>query len=427
MRLYRLNYNQIRIAVLFCLAMLNSGYALVLGNQAKIMVATVGYILFDILFLGRKIVLKKNALVFLLILLIQFIFAFIANLDMVGVKEYIRLAVLLVFCYYIYISYSSRDIIVTFCKFMFGISVISLVFHTLITLFPQLGFKVMNGYGTVYITCFISFVNTATLTRNCGPFWGPGVFAAVCFLWGLLEICVVRNLHQRKMRIVVAMISILSTYSTSGYIYLLLLSAMLILRDDSQKYSRRRVLLVISGIFAGLLLYWNYEVIIVKLAEINPLVFKKLLHMNASVTDRTIGPMADIYVALRHPFGVGVGELTATVKKVAKDVFGTVLHTRTSTITYYCAAFGLWSGITVLVSLMKFVRRNTQLWISGGIAAVGILFMTLSSPLQDSAIFITLLMIGIQEHKILKQKEERGKICEFYGRSIRFHRQLPHN
>lgn len=404
MRSLKLSFNQIRTAIIICLVILNSGYALSLGYQSKIMLATFGFIFADLLLTRRKIVVKKSPVVFLLIVLIQFILAFAANFDVVGIKEYIRLTVVWGFCFYISISYSSREIIEAFCKFIFCVSMISVVFYGLVILFPQFGYKVINGYGTVYSTCFISFVNVSGGGRNCGPFWEPGVFAAICFLVGFLEIYIIRKLGQRKLRMVVLVISILTTHSTSGYIYLLVLGALFYLRDDSKKYSGRRVLFAIFCVLMGLFLFINYQAIVVKLVDINPLVFKKLLLNNTSVTDRTTGPLADIYVSLRYPFGSGVGDLTAIVEEVAQEVFGTVLHTRTSTITYYCAAFGMWSGIVVLGALVKFIKSGTKSVLFRTVAMLGVIIMSLSSPLHDSAIFITLLFIGIQENIIINKK-----------------------
>ena len=119
---------------------------------------------------------------------------------------------------------------------------------------------------------------------------------------------------------------------------------------------------------------------------------------NASVTDRAIGPLADMYVALKNPFGIGLSNLTATVEDVAREIFKTPIFTRTSTITFYFAAFGWISGIVVVLSLLNFTKKIAHSLLLRLVMFAGIIFMSISTPMNDSAIFITLLFLGLHEN-----------------------------
>ncbi len=396
----KISINKIRIVFIFVLVILNGGYALSLGFQSSIMVVSVLFIICDMLIFRSKFKMINNSSTFLALIILQFILTFVINLDFAGITEYIRLIVLYLFCYYVYVSFESKDIVQGFSDFMYFIAIVSLIFYVWISMYPTLAFTVQNGYGTVYMTCFLSFVNVVSFERNCGIFWEPSVFAAVCFIWGIVEIFVIRKLEQRKMRIVVLVITVFTTYSTSGYIYLLFLFIALIFRNDSGIYSLFRIILAVSLISTGILVYFNYNNILLKLVELNPLAFKKLILNNVSVTDRSVGPLADLYVAATHPFGVGVTNLTSTVKEAASVIFGKTIHTRTSTITYYSAAFGMLCSFTVMIALIKFVKRNIKSFFLTIIMIIGIVFMSISTPLHDSSIFIILLFIGIQENII---------------------------
>ena len=399
----KFNLSKIKVAFTLVLIILSSGYALSLGFQSEIMILSVMFIIVDMMMSGGKLKLTNNPLSFLVLIILQLGLALFANFDISGVAEYIRILVIYLFCYYVYISYTSKDIFHVFSSFMFFIAVVSLVFYVWTILFPSTVPTVQNGYGTKYMTCFFSFVNTDASWRNCGIFWEPSVFSAMCFLWGIVEILLIRKLSQRKMRIVVLVITLLSTYSTSGYVYLLFLLVMFLFRDDSRRYSLYRFAMSIVLLVIAVLVHFNYLEVLTKLVDINPLVFKKLMTSNVSVTDRTIGPLADLYVALRYPFGIGLTNLTSTVERVAYEVFETPIYTRTSTITYYCAAFGILSGITVMVPLVNFVKRNVKSFFLFIVVSMGLVFMSLSTPLHDSAIFILLLFIGVQENNIKRE------------------------
>lgn len=392
------NLKRIRIVLIFALVILNAGYALSLGFQSIIMVFSAMFIVADMLFSKNKIRLINNTSIVLVFIFLQFILAFIVNLDFTGFAEYIRLIVLYLFCYYVYSIYNSKELILAFANFMYFIAIVSLIFYIWIFMFPTLALKVQNGYGTMYATCFLSFVNVMSLERNCGIFWEPSVYAAVCYIWGIIEIFLIRKLKQRKMKIIVLILTIITTYSTSGYIYIFFLFIAFLLRNDSSNYSLRRMIFVIVLVSLGIIIYSKYDDILLKLVELNPLVFKKLIMNNASVTDRLICPLADLYVAILNPFGVGLNNLTSIVENVAYEKFGKTLHTRTSTITYYSAAFGMMSGFTMIVSIVNFVRRNVCSVFLTFFLVAGFLFMSISTPLQDSSIFIILLFIGIKDN-----------------------------
>ena len=354
----------------------------------------------DLLISKEKLKLSKSALLFLVLVILQFVLSIVVNHDVSGVGEYIRLMVVYIFCFYIYTLYNTKDIIRGFCNFMCFISLVSLAFFVWVSIFPSLAFRVVNGYGTTYLTCYLSFVNLSAYNRNCGIFWEPSVFAAVCFIWGIFEICIIRNVRKRLFRISIMMLAILSTFSTSGYVYLLFLFVILLFVNNSKSYSLFKVIIAGALLAMGVLVYFNYDQVLIKLVDWLPIVFKKLLVNNSSVTDRTIGPWADMYVAVRHPFGVGITLLTPTVKRVAYEVFGTIIHTRTSTITYYCSAFGLMSGAILMISLFRFAKKATKSIFLMVVLLSGIVFMSISAPMHDSAIFILLLFLGTQRNNI---------------------------
>lgn len=392
----KVNVEKIKLVFILALVVLNSGYALSLGYQFMIMLLSMLFIAADIFISKKALKVSKNSLIFFVLMVSQFALSCVVNFDIIGIAEYIRLTGIFIFCYYVYISYPQKDIAHGFADLMYFIAAISIVFYVWITLFPSFAFRVHNGYGTEYLTCFFSFINTSSSGRNCGAFWEPSVFAAMCFLWGIVEICIIRDLGNRKLRIGILILTIITTYSTSGYLYLVFLFVLFIFRNDSKKLSLYRVICAFVLMTLCLVVCFNYEKILLELVEINPLVFKKLMTNNVSVTDRSIGPLADLYVAVRNPFGVGLTDLTSIVENIAYKVFGMSIHTRTSTITYYFAAFGWVSGIAIVTVLVNWARKNARSILLATIVISGLVFMSISTPLHASAVFIILLFMGTQ-------------------------------
>ncbi len=375
---------------------LNSGYALMTGYVGQLLTVNILYLAFGLLFFCRSVNINRASLLFFLAITAEFAVACVANFDFANYREYIRILSIVVLALYLCSVHGGKKVLRCFCDAMFFLSIVSIVFYAVVQLFPQIGFPIVrNGYGTSYVTCYLSSINLINVERNCGPFWEPGQFAALLFLWIILEIYYIKRKDKLLLHILVCAAALITTLSTSAYVYLVLI-ALIVLIKRSGKSLLVKTAIILLVFAACIVVYFRYEAILDSLTRWNPAVFQKITNQNSSVTDRLLGPLTDLRIAINHPFGIGESALNNTVRDLSYRLYGTVVHTRTSTLTYFIAAFGWLSGITVLYALWRFVRR------SGGDAhdrmmvLFGLLYICFSTPLNNALIFWVLLFCGVQ-------------------------------
>jgi hypothetical protein len=106
---------------------------------------------------------------------------------------------------------------------------------------------------------------TNDITRNSGPFWEPGAFQ------GFINICLVllpmRQWRQKRFRVAVLFVALLSTLSTTGYITFFILFA---LKIAFEKREGSRIIASAVGLFVivlGILAYQNLDFLGKKIAD----------------------------------------------------------------------------------------------------------------------------------------------------------------
>ncbi|MHB1152781.1 MAG: hypothetical protein ACYCWE_18785 [Eubacteriales bacterium] len=149
--------------------------------------------------------------------------------------------------------------------------------------------------------------------------------------------------------------------------------------------------LLIISLAAVLYFLYNFNEIIADLALWQPEVFRKIIIINSSLTDRLNNPAADMLVCFYHPFGSGVGKLTELSQYYALQQFGTELRTRTSTLTYFFAAFGYPGGLVFnLAWITGFLKTNLTL-LTKAVIILSVLVLSTSTPLHTNMTFWIIL------------------------------------
>lgn len=395
----KLNIN----ALMSCIVvLLNSGYALTIGRYSVILVMTIIFLLYEWAFKNVIIDIKSNAFIFYICMILFMFVACVINLDISSYKEYVRLVVLLTLAYHIFLKYSFAAISHAFCVIMRVSSCVALAFYFIVSSFPGIPMKIVtNGYGVSYYTCYISSINAdigMRFLRNSGLFWEAGMNAAFLLIWAVFEMLIIDNNKRKYLWIIIAAVSLITTKSTSGYVYILLIVTLI----NSYKINRKSVyqmIVFITVLFGAIYLYLSFDEILVILSKWKPDVFIKFIYNNASVTDRLNNPLADLYVALLNPFGVGVGNISTLANQYSAQLFGYLLTSRTSTLTYYFASFGILCGALVTTAYVKFVSRITYSMLTFVIVLVCMIMLCTSTPLNGTAIFLLMLFHGISYKK----------------------------
>lgn len=243
---------------------------------------------------------------------------------------------------------------------------------------------------TQYYNGVVAFISTSSSIRNSSIFWEAGVFAGFLAIATFFEIY--NNIKYRNFFIVINILALFTTQSTSGYFYIIIL---LILLYAKRAHSLKQLFIVIFLLIGLAYIYINYTTIVYSLAVIYPDAFMKLYIKNASFIDRTIGPIADIKAFVMSPFiGQGLGNVTEITQHLA------AISSRTSTLTFFFAAFGIVPGILYgfswVLGLIKLGFLNN---VSKVIAILLFIIIMTTSPLNSNAAIWILMFAILQNHK----------------------------
>ena len=326
-----------------------------------------------IVFAFEKKINIKNLLQFLLLSglfllnIILHLEALDANLILYSFKRiaYCFLALLIV-------SNISR---ITFCKLytniMYYMSWCSLFFLSIKIFFPGLigkisySFKGSLIYASYICNPFYTF-NRGDFSeiRNYGPFWEPGAFQGFLVIALLCLFVCQKELKNSKRKLIILVITLISTQSTTGYIGVIIIivafykdiETILGLRDGKQLRKLVGVLIMLMAV--GFI--WNSGIITTK-----------LFTENSSKTDRFHDLIAAIETCKVHPF-IGFGSFDLSEEYYRS--MGGATSTASLLSIWYTFGFGfftLYIGLLIkgLISLFDFQKLK--------MAAVFLLFLIL--------------------------------------------------
>lgn len=141
------------------------------------------------------------------------------------------------------VNYTFLEFKKVYIQIMKIICTISLVMFLLYLLLPALNnyFVVKNANGHLYSNLYI-YVNSEAYIRNMSMFWEPGAFQTFVALALLFEVV---NESPNIKTIAIFIISIITTFSTTGYIALAMIFLVVMLDRKYENNKIRRVVLCI--------------------------------------------------------------------------------------------------------------------------------------------------------------------------------------
>lgn len=343
------------IAVII-LVLVNSGYALTTGKITLLFVLLAVLAVTLLYIEGFHLCIPRNdtKLVVLFLIALSMILSFLVNGEFGVYKTYIHTALLILNGYLIRQIYTGKQVVNMFIQIMQIAAISALVVAVIDLVIPISSFAptVVNGNGKEYYT--LGIVNYQAETyfsgkRCCGLFWEPGMFSGMLALAALMDIYTRRD-EKQFWRIVTYCMAIFVSFSTSGYVYYIMIGLMLVVRNKSQGISV--ILLVVLGvavtIFSPLI-----KNLISNLFELLPLVFNKVKTQNLSYRTRVLSPFVDLLLMVEYPFGTGFADFSE-IRTNMMWKMGAKTSITTSTLTY----FGVTSG------LLFFITYNIS-WVSG--------------------------------------------------------------
>lgn len=180
--------------------------------------------------------LKVNvkSLMFILAIMILSSLTMIMNLD--SPYQYLIFGTAIICAYFMYLSFSFTKFVFIFTKIMYFLCIFSLITFVLLLTVPSVYSvfpTITNSAGLIVRNILFSVVHNSTyFNSNFGMFWEPGAFQTFINLALYFQLFILKDLDIR--RIIVFIITIFTTFSTTGYISMFILFVIYLLINKSK-------------------------------------------------------------------------------------------------------------------------------------------------------------------------------------------------
>lgn len=379
-----------------------SNDTVVFGTNSSPSIFYIKYILLFLIngFLVFKKGLSNNILSYIFILLLCFILSFIVSPTGFGFI-YILLLFLTALLYAHIVTFPK------FCeyfnKMVYIFAIFSLVFYILNLFIPSTldAFPtITNAADLTFKNCILSVVPEILATRNFGIFREPGVFICYLNIAIFFELFFLDKRYLSK-RLIIYIITILTTISTAGYIVFALIIV-------SYIFSRRKISLlpfVLLGLL-GFAIYYisNSEMIIT-------LLFHKITNETGSYIARVSSITVPLKMISINPFGVGPEQYNILFPILSSNLYGVSVEPEVSTNTMlkFCSVYGIQTFIFILIGLLKLIKKVSKQFIVRVSFFIVILLLSSNEDLRESIMFYLLLAYGFINKRKLNYHYENFK------------------
>ncbi len=307
---------------------------------------------------------------------------------------------LILFAFLSYKCFSAKRLLKIFmnifpmiCLFSLTIFLPSLFFN-----FSPNFYSVTSNYGTYNNFFFIIFQLQSVFNRNCGIFWEPALFGIFLVFAIVLEFL---NGKPNYIKIVIYLISIVTTFSASAYLCLFVILIYLASKLSSHKGKLIKTLLFLMPLLLPFAIFVAY-----------PNVIHKFFDFNVSLQSRLFGPFVNLKIFFDHPFGVGqINESDIFFEYVASMNFD--IDAQVSTFGYWLSTYGIFGLPIIVIPFVGIFAIKKETIFQKIILCI--LFITFLSvePLQNNACLYFVVFCLLEN--LFKSK--RDAIINEYGYS----------
>lgn len=314
--------------------------------------------------------------------------------------ENLRNFIILVFSYAVVLLIVSqltwqkfRDVFIDVMKWL---CIISLTGYFLYLLIPGLHglFPVANKAGTVYSN-LILYVDTTHYNRNTGMFWEPGAFQTFINLALLFE---ASKENPKFSNIAVFSFSVITTYSTTGYIGMIFVFVFLYLKKGTS-YNTKIILMVLAVVGALLVLFnpkVNNLLLGASLSNGQSTVFGKIINLFDSGSNNRVTSASVRYNAVfevmkaffeRPVIGYGYQGL---IERTYYYTHGM----NTCTFINWFAVYGLFYGLLSFGGMVRFSSKIGKGILCRSVVVMILFVITMSENYVQNAFLVSLVLYG---------------------------------
>lgn len=259
-----------------------------------------------------------------------------------------------------------------FDMLMYPLAILSLVLFSItfindsfIIHFPVITNSASNKFFSIGVyNSFIPFIG-----RNYGFCREPGVYQAFLFFAILFQLSGLIPAKTKK--IVVYVVTLLTTLSTTGYIALICLLPLVVLRH---KDLRLKNFFLMALLLIAFVLIYQYT----DLLSADGKVFEKFYRTNYNDGDSSVSRFASVFcnakIFLENPFlGVGIEKIFQIFPTYSLEMFSAITKSNTNTILYFFAVHGVFYGFILSYFFLSFARCLTTKTIESIVIALSLI------------------------------------------------------
>lgn len=245
---------------------------------------------------------------------------------------------------------------------------------------------------------FYLFVHCLGSFRNCGMFWEPGAFAP--FLLFALAIIAIEKDDEIKshhvLKMILLLIALITTFSTTGYIALILCLAIIAFNQGGYGANRvGNVLLAIAVVGFGLYFFSDNIFSVGGNNTFGKLykIFTDENYLNAdnlnSSTVRLYSVIKPLEISLEHPlFGVGYAKLQEMTQSYTKGAI-------TCTFSNWFGMYGIPYGCLMLAGYIRFAKSNGTSFLNRILLFALLMVCIVSEDFSNNAFFTGIAILGL--------------------------------
>lgn len=347
----------------------------------------------------RKIKLPTDLKLYLVGMTVAVSVVFIINDGGIGISALLNFTVPVMFTYVLarldqkFFLKRLVNVIVVMSAISLVYFIISLRYQTFLTLIMPFKFQILpwlNYYGDLFYV-----IRPQEINRNTGIFNEPGLYQMVLNLGLFLMLFFDNRLcfSKKKYRIgiIVLMVTIITTFSTSGYLGLTLIVGLFVLKEKNKSLVTTVIcisaIIIFSITLSGILETSNF---------IEEVVFSKLHNLtHTMVNGGTSGSyrIAAMKIAskmiISHPLGCGFDKLETAMKDAGYIAYEGGTTATGAYLFRYIAIIGIVPGVASILWIFKRYKRSCKTCI---VTIVAILLF-LNTTLAQTDLFFPALLV----------------------------------
>lgn len=287
--------------------------------------------------------------------------------------------------------FDTQKFIEEYCKAMRIICIVSLAGILLSPIITNLGFlpTIRNNVGYEFKCLLFTNVCIPTPFRNYGPFSEPSRYQAFINLYLIFLLFGDGDKEKRGSSLLFGVMTLVSTFSTTGYIsFLLILVAFILKKNAFIRGWKKGALIVAAIISIVVLLNLNENFLMAtKKAFMGTSSLSYTVRMNAILADLKI--IEDNFI-----FGTGIRNNQEIFMNTVRTFSSNQEFTNTNTLLMAFAKFGVIVGGFYTLKLIHAIKKLSQ-GLSAVTLFVAVAIMMSGISLLDSMVFNIIVFMGI--------------------------------